>query len=155
MPTAHGATWSRCGRRPALTSGEPAAEALEGEAERPLDVVRLQPAGPGLLHEPLHLGQIGVRHGIVGEGAFLQEFLETVGDGGIDDLFHLGPSLGQVAVPDGLDQQLAQRCLFEGSAQDVENLAAVSLTLLLDLLQQPGEDLALSWPGAPGRWGSW
>lgn len=43
-----------------LTSGEPTAETLKAEAEGPLDVVRLQPASPGLLHEPLHLSEVGV-----------------------------------------------------------------------------------------------
>ena len=54
---------------------------------------------------------------------------------------------GPFAVLDGLQQQVAQRRLGERLPEDVEDLAAVGLAHLLDLLQQAREDLALAGVG--------
>ena len=81
------------------------------------------------------------------ECPLVEQVLEPVADAGVDHLVHLGLDLGLLAVADRLDQQVAQRGLGERLAEDVEHLAAVGLALLLDLLQQPGEDLALAGVG--------
>ena len=82
-----------------------------------------------------------------GEGSLVEEVLEAVADGGVDDLVHLRLHVGALAVLDGLEQQVAQRGLGEGLAEDVEDLAAVGLAHLVELLQQAGEDLALAGVG--------
>ena len=54
------------------------------------------------------------------------------------------PDLGLVAVADRLDQQVAQRRPRKTLAEHVEDLAAERLALLVDLLEQPLEHLALA-----------
>ena len=82
-----------------------------------------------------------------GERPLVEELLEAVADAGVDDLMHLGLHVGPLAVLDRLQEQVAQRRLGERLAEDVEDLAAVGLALLLELLQQPGEDLAFAGVG--------
>ena len=82
-----------------------------------------------------------------GEGPLVEELLEAVADAGVDDLVHLRLHVRPLAVLDRLQQQVAQRGLGERLAEDVEDLAAVGLALLVDLLQQAGEDLALAGVG--------
>ena len=53
--------------------------------------------------------------------------------------------LGLVAVPDGLDEQVAQRPPLEMElAEDVEYVASERLASLLELLQQLAVDVALA-----------
>ena len=71
--------------------------------------------------------EVGLGEVLGGEGALVEEVLEAVADGGVDDLVHLGLHVGALAVLDRLEQQVAQRGLGEGFAEDVEDLAAVGL----------------------------
>ena len=52
--------------------------------------------------------------------------------------------LGLLAVPDRLDQQVAQALPAEGLTEHVEDLIAERLALLVQLLEEPLEDLALA-----------
>ena len=78
------------------------------------------------------------------QGTFGDEPVEALADGRVDDLVEPRADLGLVAVADGLHEQLAQRLLGEGVTEDVEDLALVGRALLLDLLEQALEDLALA-----------
>lgn len=57
----------------------------------------------------------------------------------IDDLLHLGACLGQLAVANGLQQQVAQRVSLNTSPNYVENFAAVGFPLFFDLFEQADE----------------
>jgi len=57
------------------------------------------------------------------------------------------PHLRLLAVADRVDEQLPQRHALECLAEHVEDLATVGLPLLLDLLQQPKEDVPLAGAG--------
>ena len=116
----------------------------EGGLERQLDVVRLEPAGTGLVHRGAECVQVGVGEVLRGEGPLVEQVLEPVADECVDDLVHLRLHVGAFAVLDGVQQQVAQRGLGEGLAEDVEDLAAVGLAHLLELLQQSGEHLAFA-----------
>ena len=130
-----------------LALRDPTAEPGERCLERQLDVVRLETSSAGLVHRGAERLKVGLGEVLRGEGAFLEEVLEAVTDGGVDDLVHLGLHVGAFAVLDGVEQEVAQRRLGEGFAEDVEDLAAVGLAHLVELLQQSGEDLALAGVG--------
>ena len=61
---------------------------------------------------------------------------------------HLGAGLGELAIADRVEEEIAQRLVGEGTAEDVKDLAAVCRSLLLDLFEESLEDLAL--PGVGG-----
>jgi hypothetical protein len=121
-----------------------AAQPRERRQERALDVVRLQAPRTRLVHQRAQLGDVRVLQRVGDERALGHQLLDPTSDARVDDLLHVRPRLGQPAVADRLDQQRAQRGLAERRAERVEHLAAVGLTLLLDLRQQPHEDLALT-----------
>ena len=127
-----------------LALGDAAAEPGEGGLEGQLDVVRLQAAGAGLIHRCAQRAEVGVGEVIGSQCPLVEDLLEPVADAGVDDLMHLRLHVGPLAVVDGVQQQVAQRGLVERFAEHVEDLAAVGLALLLDLVQQPGEDLAFA-----------
>ncbi len=112
-----------------LAFDDASAEPSEGGLERELDVVRLEAPCAGLVHRCPERCEVGLGEVVGGEGALVEDLLEAVADAGVDDLVHLGPHVGLLAVADGLEQQVAQRGLAEGLAEDVEDLAAVGLAL--------------------------
>ena len=79
-----------------------------------------------------------------GERALVEQLLEPVGDAGVDDLLHLRPVSGSSPYRIASISRSRSGVSPNAVAEHVEDLAAVGLALLLDLLQQPGEDLALA-----------
>ena len=116
-----------------LAPADLAAEPGERRPERALDVVRLQAPGPRLVHQRAQLGDVRLLQRVGRERALGEQLLDPAGDAGVDDLLHVRPRLGQLAVADRVDQQRPQRRLAERRAEHVEHLAAVGLALLLDL----------------------
>ena len=127
-----------------LAAADLAAQPRERRPECALDVVRLQAPGPRLVHQRAQLRDVRVLHRVGRERALGEQLLDAAGDAGVDDLLHVRLGLRELAVADRVDQQRAQRRLAERRAEHVEHLAAVGLALLLDLQQQPREDLALA-----------
>ena len=78
----------------------------------------------------------------------LHDLLERVADRGVDHQRQLRLHLGPLAVADGVDEQLPQGLAPERLTEHVEDLIAERPALLLELLEQPLEDLAL--PGVVG-----
>ena len=77
-------------------------------------------------------------------GAFGDELVQALADGLVDDLVQPGADVGPVAVADRLEEQVLERLALERLAEHVEDLALVGLALLLDLVEQLGEDHALA-----------
>ena len=62
-----------------LAPADLAAEARERRSERALDVVRLQAAGPCLVHQRAQLRDVGVLQRVGGERALVEQLLDPVG----------------------------------------------------------------------------
>jgi len=76
--------------------------------------VRLQAAGFGALHALSHLGDAASVHHVVGQGAFLEQVLQTRATGrSVDRVCQLGADFGALAVSDRLNEQFAQRSALE------------------------------------------
>ncbi len=133
---------------PGLPRRDAPAEAGEGGQEERPDVERLQPAGLHLLHPSSNPLDVSVGHRVVAQRPLGEQLVEPFADGRVDDDVEPLAHLRLVAVADRLPKQGAQRLLGEGVAEHVEHLARISQALLLDLLQQPREHLAL--PGVGG-----
>ena len=98
--------------------------------------VGLQPARLGSLQLLAHLHHFGDVHRILDEGTLVDQLgqplmIEDV----VDFLLQLGADLGLVAVADSLDQEVSQPVLGEDPAQDVEDVAAERLALLIELFE--------------------
>src|SRR5690606_8808620 len=120
-------------------------EPLKGLEEERLDVMRLQPPRLGALHllpDPLDPGDV---HGLRYVGAVLEEFLELLPvDRGLDGAVEPGADLGEFAVADRLDQEVAERLPLELQLpEDIEDLPAEGAPGLLELLEEPEVDITL------------
>ena len=132
-----------------LPLAQAAAEAPERLDEERRHEVRLQPARRGPVHAVADFPDArGVQAG-GHEGAGVDQGAQRVavqrpGHAPVEPGAHLGP----VAVPDGFEQQVAERCVVESEpAQHVEDLAAQGLARFVELLQQPAIDRAFARPG--------
>ena len=123
-----------------------AAEPAECFVEERLDVVRLQAPRFGPLHllaDAVHAAGV---HRVMGELLLLQQVLYPVPvEGMVDRRVQSRAHLGLLAVPDRVDQQLAQRPPLELQlAEHVEDLPAQRLPRLLQLFEQPPVDVSLA-----------
>ena len=109
------------------------AQPRERRPECGLDVVGLEASGPCLVHERAQLRDVRVLHRVGRKRALDEKLLDTAGHPSVDDLLHLRLGLRELAVADRVDEQRAQRRLAERRPEHVEHLAAIGLSLLLDL----------------------
>src|SRR5439155_1720806 len=123
-----------------------AAKSLERLEEERLDVVGLETARLSALHvlaDTVHAAQV---HHVVSEGALLEEILDLRSVEGVGDI--LGEARAHfrlLAVPDRLDQQLAQRATLElQPAEHIEDLTTERVARLLELLEEQAVDVALA-----------
>ena len=131
---------------PFLAPAQHAAQRLERFEEKGLDEVRLQAVRLRALHF-LADGHDAVDvHGVLGQRPFLEQGAQFASiQRAIHHLIEPRPRFGQVAVADGLDEQIAQAALVEGHlAEDVEHLAAQGAAFLLQLFKQALVDRALA-----------
>ena len=130
---------------PLFAAVDPPAKAAERLEEEGLDEVGLQPPGVGTLHLFAQRLDAAYVHGVVHQGALVEEPLELVA---VDHAFHrpVEPRLhlGIVAVADGVHEHLAQGLLVEEPPEHVVDLAAQRLALDLELLQEPHIHVALA-----------
>ncbi|OQB38220.1 MAG: hypothetical protein BWY09_01407 [Candidatus Hydrogenedentes bacterium ADurb.Bin179] len=123
-----------------------AAQAAEGFEEEGLDIVGLEAAGFGPFHLLAHPEDAARIHGIPGEGAIFEQFLQARPVHAVfDGLFQAGPHFGLVAVADGRDEQVAQRLAFKLEfAEHIEDLAAEGGPGLLQFVQEAAVDIAFA-----------
>src|SRR5208282_2659735 len=116
--------------------GRPAQKS-ERLVEERLDIVRLEAAGLGALHLFSDSPDPAGVHGVVGERPFFKQVPQPPAvEREIEHHLQAGPHFGLIAVPDRLDEQLAQGSPLELKlAEHVENLAAERLARLLELVQ--------------------
>ena len=128
----------------AFSADDAAVESGERFLESHLDVVGLQASGPRLVHGCTQLVELRVGQMVRGQRPLVHQLDEAVADAGVDDFVHASSHLGLFAVLDGVHEEVPQRGLVEGLAQDVEDLAPVGLAHLVQLLQEAGEHGALA-----------
>src|SRR5439155_438121 len=123
-----------------------ATKPLESFEEEGLDVVWLQAARLGALHFLADAVDATRIHGVMSQGAFLQQVPQLLAVEGVLDYLHeASADLGPLAVAHRLDQQISKWFAFELKlAEDVENLAPERLSSFLQLVQQRAIDVSLA-----------
>jgi len=130
--------------RLALADGP--AELLERLEEEGLDVVGLQPARLRTLHVLAHARKPARVHRVAHERSLLEQILDLRSVNGVcDRLREARAHLRLLAVPDRLDQQIAQGAPLELElAEHVEHLSTERLAGLFEFLEQRVVDVALA-----------
>src|SRR5438309_8802150 len=81
------------------------------------------------------------RHQVAYQRPLPDDRAEGVSHRFVEHLIETVPDVWPLAVPDSFDQQATQRRIREGLPQHVEHLPAERTTLLVQLVEQPPEDL--------------
>ena len=106
--------------------------------------MRLQLPGLGAFHLVADSLDVGRAHDVADQRALVDDLAQGVAHSRVTPRSELALHLGLLAVADRLDQQVAQALAAEGLAENVEDLTAERLALLIQLLEEPLEDLALA-----------
>ena len=128
-----------------LTLFQRSAVALDGFHQEAPQVERLKLARLGDLHRLLHIGESLGREDILGQCVATVEVLDVLPiERAIHNLKELRLHLRIFPVADGFDEQILERLVFKGLAQDVEDAAAEGFALHLKLVEEALKDFTLT-----------